>query len=113
MKEQRQQDRVHCDIILNKVEGGHTNVCRAEDLSLGGMKLCRVAEAYEADGATVQLQFALPGDEDPIWVSGEKVYEADGNVGVRFTNISHGSFVRLREWLRNQMITDQLPEFSG
>lgn len=100
MKEQRQQNRIPCDIILNKVEGGHTNVCRAENLSLGGMKLQRVAEGHQPEGNSVQLQFALPGDQDPIWVSGEKVYEADGNVGVRFTNISHGNFVRLREWLR-------------
>ena len=103
MSESRNQDRVSCDIILNKVEGGHTNVCRAENLSLGGMKLRRIAEAYDAEGESVQLQFALPGEEDPIWVAGEKVYEDDGSLGVRFTNISHGHFVQLRNWLRDHM----------
>ncbi len=113
MTEQRQQDRVPCDIILNKVEGGHTNVCRAQNLSLGGMKLQRVAEAHKPEGEAVQLQFALPGDAEPIWVSGHKVYEADGSVGVRFTNISYANFVRLREWLRTQELNDGLPQFSN
>lgn len=107
MQEQRKQSRIDCDIILNKVEDGHTKVCRAENLSLGGMKLRRVAEAYDADGEGVQLQFALPGQNEPIWVSGRKVYEEDGSVGVRFTNISHGHFVQLRNWLRQQLPEDQ------
>ncbi len=102
MDEQRKQSRINCDIILNKVEDGHTNVCRAEDLSLGGMKLRRVAEGYDPDGDSIQLQFALPGQEEPLWVSGEKVYEADGHIGVRFTNISHTDFIQLRDWLRER-----------
>ena len=112
MAQLRKQRRIPCDIILNKVEDGHTNVCRAENLSLGGMKLQRVAEAYDADGQAVQLQFALPGQDEPVWVSGKKVYDDDGNVGVRFTNISHADFVRLRDWLETQVGDDdalQLP----
>ncbi len=102
MNENREQSRVPCDIILNKVEDGHTNVCRAENLSLGGIKLQRVAEGHQPGGKRVQLQFALPGDSEPIWVSGEKVYDDEGKVGVRFTNISHGNFVKLRDWLREE-----------
>ena len=103
MQEQRSQSRIDCDIILNKVEDGHTKVCRAQNLSLGGMKLQRVAEAYKPEGESVQLQFALPGEDDPIWVSGEKVYEQNGDVVVRFTNISHGDFIQLRNWLRDRL----------
>ena len=112
MNEQRQQDRIPCDIILNKVEGGHTNVCRAENVSLGWMKLARVDEGHRPQGQAVQLQFVLPGDWEPIWVTGEKVYDDQGNVGVRFTNISYTGFVRLREWLREQAICQNFPEFS-
>lgn len=111
-QELRRQERIDCDIILNKVEDGHTKVCRAENLSLSGMKLKRIAEAFDAEGAAVKLQFALPGQNEPIWVSGEKVYEADGSVGVRFTNISHGNFVRLRDWLRHNEETSQ-PRLSA
>ncbi len=102
MDEQRDQERVPCDIILNKVESGHTNVCRAENVSLGGMRLRRVAEAHEAQGAKVTLQFALPGRNEPLWVSGEKVYEDGEEVGIRFTNISHTDFRVLRNWLRDR-----------
>lgn len=112
MMENRKQNRVGCDMILNKIEAGHTNICRATDVSLGGIRLERVAEAYRSEGASVQLQFALPGDEEPIWVAGHKVYDDEGQVGVRFTNISHGHFVKLRAWLRAQAIQDGLPEFS-
>ncbi|RDV38907.1 PilZ domain-containing protein [Bradymonadaceae bacterium TMQ3] len=112
MTEQRKQQRVGCDMILNKIESGHTNICRATDVSLGGIRLERVAEAYRSEGESVQLQFALPGEEEPIWVAGQKVYDADGQVGVRFTNISHGHFVKLRAWLRAQAISEGFPEFS-
>ncbi len=111
--ELRRQERINCDIILNKVEDGHTKVCRAENLSLGGIKLRRIAEAYDAEGQSVQLQFALPGQAEPIWVSGEKVYEDDGSVGVRFTNISHNNFVRLRDWLKSERVEASRPSLSA
>lgn len=106
MVEQREQSRIPCDIILNKIEDGHTKICRSIDLSLGGMRLKRVAESFDAHGEAVHLQFALPGEEEPIWVSGRKVHESDGTVGVCFTNISHVHFVRLRNWLREQEEVD-------
>lgn len=102
MNDQRNTSRIGCDIILNKVEDGHTNVCRAEDISFGGMRLRRVAEGHQPDGESVQLQFALPGQEDPIWVCGKKAYEDRENLGVKFTYISYGDFVRLRDWLQEQ-----------
>ncbi len=114
MPDERNQERVPCDIILNKVEGGHTNVCRAENVSLGGMKLRRVAEAHDAGGVKVQLQFALPGQSDPLWVAGEKVYEDGQEVGIRFTNISHRDFRKLRDWLQERKEeAEALPALAG
>ena len=113
MEEQREQVRIPCDIILNKVEDGHTKICQGLDLSLGGIRIRRVAEAYRSEGNMVQLQFALPGDEEPIWVSGQKVYEEDGSFGVRFTNISHSHFVRLREWMQAQLPGEEFLELSA
>lgn len=110
MSERRGLDRVECDILLNKVEQGHTNICRALDVSLGGMRLERMVEAHSARGESLQLQFELPGDDEPIWVGATKVYEDDAVVGVKFTNISHGHFMRLRQWFREravqQLMTD-------
>jgi hypothetical protein len=112
MEEKRRQDRIDCDIILNKVEAGHTNICRALDLSLGGMRLKRIVEPHRDKDASLKLQFELPGDSEPIWVGATKVYEDDESVRVRFTNISHGHFVKLRSWLRSRDMAAELPEFS-
>jgi hypothetical protein len=102
MEDKRRQGRVDCDIILNKVEAGHTNICQGLDLSLGGMRLRRVVEPHLARSEDLKLQFELPGEAEPIWVGATRVYEEGEHVGVRFTNISHGHFVRLRKWLKAQ-----------
>lgn len=113
MSNNRRQNRFECEILLNKVEDGHTNVCLATDLSLGGMRLERLAEPYCSKSDQVQLQFLLPGDEDPIWVAGTKVHERDGSLGVRFTNISHTHFVKLRNWIKCKNLDLGLPQFTA
>ena len=105
MKNGRKQQRVECDIILNKLEGGNMNICRATNISLGGMQLERLLEAHkQGERGHLRLQFELPGQEEPIWVGAEPVYEEEGLVGVRFVNISHSHFVLLREWLRGNEV---------
>src|SRR5690554_5572367 len=110
MEDKRRQDRIDCDIILNKVEAGHTNICKATDLSIDGMKLRRIVEPHRERNPNLRLQFELPGDDAPIWVAATRVYEDEESVGVRFTNISHGHFVKLRRWLRSQAVTMDAPE---
>jgi hypothetical protein len=111
MEEARNQQRVDCDIILNKIEGGHTNICRATNISLDGMQFLRLLEPHESgEGRRVRLQFELPGQDEPIWVGAETIYDENGCVGVRFVNISHGHFQLLREWMRAQEIAD-MPVF--
>jgi hypothetical protein len=111
MEETRAQERIDCDIILNKIEDGHTNICRATNISLSGMQFMRLLEAKEdTKDCSLRLQFELPGQDEPIWVGAERVYDAEGCVGVRFVNISHRDFVLLREWLRERSISD-VPEF--
>lgn len=105
----REQERTDCDIILNKVEDGNRNICRATNISLSGMQLMRLLEPHrKSDGedGIMRLQFRLPGQEEPLDVEAERVYDNDdeGIVGVRFINISHQHFVLLREWLREQAV---------
>ncbi len=99
----REQERIDCDIILNKVESGHRNICRATNISMGGMQLMRLLETRQVSedpNGRMRLQFELPGQDEPIWVGAERVYDDNGLVGVRFVDISHHHFVLLREWLR-------------
>ena len=101
MSELRRSPRVPCDIILNKVENGHMHVCRASNISLGGMRIQRLLEPLVETMDYVRLQFELPGTEEPIWVGARRVYDQDGDgfIGFSFTYISHHHFVRLRQWL--------------
>jgi len=106
-EKRREQARTECDIILNKVENGNRNICRATNISLSGMQLMRLLDPHRKgdseNGQIMRLQFELPGQEEPLDVDAERVYDGeDGIVGVRFINISHPHFVQLREWLRAQ-----------
>lgn len=99
---QRRTNRVPCDIILNKVQDGHTHIARATNISLGGIRIQRLLEPLKSDGnARLRLQLKLPDTEEPIWVGARKVYEDDDFVGLRFTHISHQHFVRLRQWIQS------------
>lgn len=110
----REQERTECDIILNKVENGNRNICRATNISLSGMQLMRLLEPHrksDEDASALRLQFTLPGKPEPLDVKAERIYDCeDGLVGVRFVNISHQHFVLLRDWLREQSISS-IPVF--
>ena len=99
MSDSRRAQRVDCDIMLNKVEDGHMNVCRATNISLGGMRIQRLLEPLARGAQMMRLQLELPGNEGPIWVGARKVYEDTEYVGLRFTHISHQHFQRLRRWI--------------
>ncbi len=106
--ESRTEQRIPCDIILNKVQGGHMHVCRATNISLGGIRLQRLLEPVQAQkGKRIRLQLSLVEDEDPIWVSATCVYEDEEYVGLRFTHISHQHFVKLRQWLNQGEVVAQ------
>ena len=95
----RRSPRIHCDIMLNKVQDGHTHVCRATNISLGGIRVQRLLEPLCGAAERVRLQFMLPGEQVPIWVGARAVYHDRDFVGYSFTHVSHQHFVRLRKWL--------------
>ena len=107
----RRQDRVDCNIILNKYERGSLNIVHATNISLGGMRFKRLLEPYLDRSDSFRLELAIPGSEEPIMIGAKRVYENDDTdtVGVRFTDMSHNHFLRLREWIQNQMLTAELP----
>ena len=111
MSEIRKQSRVDCDIILNKTERGIMNVARATNISLGGMRIQRLLDPYVSADEKIQFELELPGTEEPLVVSGKKVYEAPDHFGVKFTEISHRHFIRLRSWLAEHTLPEQLPAF--
>ena len=96
--DRRIQKRDICDMLLNKVQGGHMNVVRALDISLSGMRLQRLLEPQRCEG-NMRLQFSIDDDDEPIWVGATAMWQEEDCVGVKFTDISHQHFQRLRRWL--------------
>jgi hypothetical protein len=108
----RKQSRVDCDIILNKTEDGTVSICRATNISLGGMRLQRLLEPFEPEQRNVTIEVELPGSDEPLTIGASKVYDSEGYLGVKFTDISHRHFVRLRSWLQDQTLSTSLPKFE-
>ena len=89
------------DIILNKYVRGRPYLCRATNLSAGGLLVHRVREPA-SDETRVGLQFQLPGMDRVITCGGEVVHEHDwvDACGVRFTNMSQEHQQLLQDYLR-------------
>ncbi len=84
----RRQPRAPLDVYLNKVIGNSVFMCRSKDISEAGIYLSRLLEP-ETHGATVHLEFALPGHNEVVWACGRVVRDGlhrncDGS-GIRFT----------------------------
>jgi hypothetical protein len=85
----RRQPRAPLDVYLNKVVGGSSVfMCRAKDISESGMYLSRLIEP-NGHGATVHLEFALPGRDEVVWACGkvvrDGVHRSCEGSGIRFT----------------------------
>ena len=107
----RKQPRVDCDFILNKFQTDGTNICRATNISLSGMRLQRLLDPYMKIDEECRFEVELPGDDGPITIGAKKVWEDPQEFGVRFTSISHTHFVRLRAWLQGESLVSRLPAF--
>jgi len=114
METQRKQSRVECDVIFNKYESQAMTICRATNISLGGMRVQRLLEPCRLEGARLRLEIELPGDDEPISIGARRVYDDGENdfFGVRFTDISHADFLKLRSWVHDRTIRDELPSFG-
>lgn len=85
----RRGSRVRVDILLNKYVRGRPYLCRASNLSRGGMLVHRIHEPRISE-TRVGLQFQLPGDERVITCAGEITYEHGWTQasGIRFTSVA-------------------------
>jgi hypothetical protein len=111
MSEIRKQSRVNCDIIFNKVERGMMTICRATNISLGGMRVERLLEPFDVKEEKVRLEIELPGDSEPLLIGARRMYDEEGHFGLKFTEISHRHFVRLRDWVSSEAAPVELPAF--
>src|SRR5262245_66433287 len=90
--------RAPCDILLNKYVAGTPHVCRASNISRGGMLVHKLLEPERKGIEVVGLQFQLPGQDRMITAAGRIVFPHQWirATGLRFANLSdeHGGLIR-------------------
>jgi hypothetical protein len=96
--------RTRCDMLLNKYVDGVPHVCRATNISRGGLFLHRLLEPTMHE-RMVGLQFQLPGQERIITAAGKIVYEHPWMraTGVRFTNLSDDHRALIERYILDQI----------
>jgi len=87
--EHRTGHRVSVDILLNKYVKGRPYLCRATNVSRGGLLVHRIREPQNEE-TYVGLQFQLPGDDRVITCAGQIVHEHEwvDATGIRFTAVA-------------------------
>ena len=89
--EQRTEARAPIDILLNKFVSGVPYLCRASNISQGGMLLHKLLEPeQQVLPPVIGLQFELPGYDRVLTAAATVVYEHPymRAVGVRFTSLA-------------------------
>jgi hypothetical protein len=103
MDERRTAPRIPVSVYLSQYVEGDTHRCFVTDLSSGGLYMERPIGSFVRRSANVQLEIPLPDSGEPIWVSGEIVYDCFDALfhgsAVRFTNMSMFDQARLRAFL--------------
>jgi hypothetical protein len=105
--ESRRDRRVPIDILLNKYVDGDPHLCRAVNLSPGGMLLYKVFEP-DMPQSEVSLEFQLPGSQRILRVDGITLAEhrwARAH-GVRFTRMSDEDAQLIERYLRGDLKED-------
>ena len=103
--EHRRQRRTPIDILVNKYIEGEPHVCRAVNLSSGGMLLYKVFEP-DVDHGEVSIEFQLPGSQRVLRADGVTLSEhrwARAH-GVRFTRIADEDKLLIDQYLRGELI---------
>jgi hypothetical protein len=98
--DRRSSHRAAIDVLANRFLDGYPYLCRAIDISPGGMRVERFNEP-EARSRFIGLQFQLPGSADVLTASGEVVSDdADSRaIGIRFTRLPAPSAAAIERYL--------------
>jgi len=104
---ERRQRRIPVDILLNKYIDGEPHVCRAVNVSAGGMLLYKVFEP-DVRQEEVSLEFQLPGSSRVLRADGVTLTEhpwARAH-GVRFIRIAEEDRALIDAFLCGQLRDD-------
>jgi hypothetical protein len=101
--DRRRARRASLDVLANRFLDGYPYLCRATDISRGGLRLYRFNEPA-TPSRFVGLQFQLPGCDEVLTASGEIVSE-DGEartIGVRFTHLPANAAAAIAKFTRRR-----------
>jgi len=99
--------RIPVDILINKYIDGEPHVCRAVNVSSGGMLLYKVFEPDVAQ-EEVSIEFQLPGSQRVLRADGVTLAEhrwARAH-GVRFTRIAEEDRALIDQFLAGELRDD-------
>jgi hypothetical protein len=87
----RGHPRAPLNVYINKIVGESLYMCRAANISEGGVYVSRLLEPSLSRRNDFGLEFVLPGNDEVLWARGQVVregrkHEAEGT-GVTFTVI--------------------------
>jgi hypothetical protein len=108
LHDKRSERRSPINILLNKYIDGEPHVCRAVNLSRGGMLLYKVFEPDMQREDEVSLEFQLPGSNRILRADGVTLAEhrwARAH-GVRFTRMAEEDKELLERYLRGELNDD-------
>ncbi len=106
-QDKRRERRSPINILLNKYVDGEPHVCRAVNLSRGGMLLYKVFEPDLPQGE-VSLEFQLPGSSRILRADGQTFAEhrwARAH-GVRFMRMADEDKELIERFLRGELDDD-------
>ena len=103
-EDKRRERRNPINILCNKYIDGDPHVCRAVNLSRGGMLLYKVFEP-DLPHTEVSLEFMLPGSNRIVRADGVMLTEHRWSRahGVRFTRMADEDRELIESWLRGEI----------
>jgi len=107
-QDRRSTHRAAIDVLANRFLDGYPYLCRAIDISPGGMRVERFNEP-EGRSRFIGLQFQLPGSSDVLTASGEVIsndHDARA-VGIRFTRLPAPSAAAIERYIADHEDDDE------
>lgn len=107
--ERRSGSRTLCDYSLTAIIDGHRHVCRAVDLSVGGLVLERSPGLIERELCQITAFELNVGHGRPIRMRGRPVWNRERLTGIRFVMINDADRLTIAEHLdRKRVLGDPL-----
>ena len=109
MSDQRRNPRRPMDILLNKYIAGQPHLCRAVNISCGGMLIHKVFEP-ELPHLSVTIELELPGSQEVLCIEGVVLSagRASRAMAIRFLRMPPRIAQLVERFVRSQTIAGPL-----